>query len=299
MSAVIEPLDKLTRDLKAAAGTLTIDEARYLVDQYYVLQDARIRADGQIRSMSKVGEPHEVLVWLGGNAAKLETNIKGALESFAMSRRSGRWLMSLYGIGPVIAAGLLAHLDVRRWRCRGASTEPRCTEAAPHEGKACAVLTVPTAGGFWRFAGLDPTQTWEKGQKRPWNAALKVLCWKAGESFKKFSNREECFYGQVYRERKLLEVGRNDSGTFAETAKATLAAKNWRRDTKTRAAYESGKLPDGRLDLRASRYAVKLLLSHLHQVMWEDRFGERPPQPYAVAVLGHAHLIDPPGWPTQ
>jgi Transposase IS116/IS110/IS902 family len=268
----IEPIDKLSKDLKIAARTLDAEEARYLVDQYYVLQDTRIRADGQVRAMRETREPHLVLVWLGDNAARLEASIKTALQKFVEAQRPGRWLLSVYGIGPVIAAGLLAHINIER---------------------------AATAGAIWRFAGLDPTVKWEKGQKRPWNARLKLLSWKAGESFKKFSGRDECVYGQIYRERKTLEVSRNQEGKFKEQAAASLAEKNWRRDTKTRAAYEAGLLPDGRLDLRATRYATKLFLSHLHSVMYECHHNQKPPRPYVIEHLGHTHMMTPPGWPIE
>jgi len=268
----MEPISKLTKDLKAAARTLDVEEARYLVDQYYVLQDARIRADGQVRAMTETKEPHEVLLWLGDNAGRLEQSIKAALQKFVEAQRHGRWLLSIYGIGPVIAAGLIAHINIER---------------------------AATAGSIWRFAGLDPTVTWEKGKKRPWNADLKVLCWKAGESFKKFSNREECFYGHIYRERKAQEIERNRAGMFKDQAAVTLATKRFQRDTTTRTAYEAGLLPDGRLDLRASRYAVKLFLSHLHSVMYEVATGQKPARPYVIEHLGHASMIAPPGWPVE
>jgi hypothetical protein len=55
-----------------------------------------------------------------------------------------------------------------------------------------------------------------KGQKRPHNAKLKVLCWKIGDSFVKQQSRENDVYGKVYGERKRLELERNDAGLFAE-----------------------------------------------------------------------------------
>ena len=40
---LMEPIQRLDRDLKAAAKLLGKKEARYLVDQYYIVQDQRIR----------------------------------------------------------------------------------------------------------------------------------------------------------------------------------------------------------------------------------------------------------------
>jgi len=267
----LESIGKLTRDLKTASSTLTDREARYLVDSYYAVQDYRMQAHAQARQASKADEPHAVLAWLGSNMETLEAEIKKALGVYAESRRAGRWALSVYGIGPVIAAGLLAHIDVTRAK---------------------------TAGAVWRFAGLDPTIVWEKGQKRPYNAKLKVLCWKIGQSFMKFSNREECTYGKLYRERKALEVERNAAGKFAEQAKAKLE-KFKIKDAATKATYEAGKLPDGRLELRAERVAVKMFLSHFHHVLYESVLGEKPPKPWVIEHGGHVHVVEPPNWPCE
>ncbi len=43
------PVTRLSRDLVHAATTLSEDEARYLVDAYYLMQDDRKRAHNQVR----------------------------------------------------------------------------------------------------------------------------------------------------------------------------------------------------------------------------------------------------------
>lgn len=264
-------VQKMTRELKAAAGKLSEREARYLVDVYYSIQDFRIQAGAQVRAGLEGEEPQPHSLWLGEQMRTLEGEMKKVLHAYAKGQRVGRWLLSIYGIGPVIAAGFLSHFDIRR---------------------------APTAGHFWSFAGLNPTAVWEKGKKRPWNAKLKRLCWIAGESFKKFSAHDDCFYGHIYRERKALEVARNEALAFREQAEATLASKRI-GDNDTRRAYEQGMLPPGRLDLRATRYAVKLLLAHLHHCLYEEVLGEPPPKPYIITHSdgAHTHIIGPPGWP--
>lgn len=265
----LEPIVRLRRDIKKSAEVLTDREARYLVDLYYSTQESRIRAAAQVRDAAKGDEPHGVTAWVFDQFEAVESGVKGALGAYAKSREEGRWALSIHGIGPVIAAGLLAHIDIHR---------------------------APTVGHIWRFAGLDPTVKWEKGTKRPWNAALKVLCWKIGQSFMKLRGSDNDIYGQVYEARKKLEVERNERGDFAAQAAATLEAKKI-RDKDTRATYEAGKLPAGRLELRAERYAVKLFLAHYHHVAHEIHFGAPPPKPYVIEHLGHAHFIAPPNWP--
>jgi hypothetical protein len=298
----LEPIKRMTRDISNAGKALTADEARYLVDYYYICQEDRKRANNQTRALGESEEPNLVVGWLADQAATLEGQVKRALDKYTDTHLVGSWLKSVHGIGPVIAAGLLAHIDITK---------------------------APTVGHIWRYAGLDPTQRWERGQKRPWNASLKVLCWKAGQSFMKFSNQDECYYGKVYRERKAYEVARNERGDNAAAAAAALErvgkdtdayawlsgsfvpeqvralreADNINQQTmaKIRGAAGSGTpmLPPAQIDARARRYAVKLFLSHLHEVWYERHFGERPPLPYPIAILGHAHKIPPLAGSTQ
>lgn len=263
-------LVKLSRDVKIAAATLSPREIRYLVDSYYQLQEYRKATANQARSMEE--EPHEVISWLETNTNTLERNIKIVLDTQTSSTRIGRWAKSIVGVGPVIAAGLASHIDITK---------------------------APTVGHIWRFAGLDPTMEWSKGQKRPWNAQLKTLCWKIGESFVKFSNHEGDFYGKLWRERKDREIERNVAGELADQAAAKLEKFKIGKSTEAYKSYSEGRLPDGHIHARAKRWAVKLFLAHWHHVAYECHFGVEPPKPYALTQLGHAHEITVPNWPME
>ena len=107
-----DPLNPLNKDLRDAASTLTAGQARFMVDLYYQWQEDRKSAHGQIRAASEEPEPHDVIMWLAENTRKVEDNIKNALGIYANSQTVGRWAQSIYGIGPVISAGLLAHIDI-------------------------------------------------------------------------------------------------------------------------------------------------------------------------------------------
>ena len=261
----LEPIMKLSKDLKVAAAKLSDDEARFLVDYYYIAQEDRKRSTNQVRALDESMEPNAVIGWLASQSKGLEEQIKKALDSYTESHVMGAWMRQIVGIGPVISAGLLAHIDIEK---------------------------APTVGHIWRYAGLDPTSKWEKGQKRPWNAGLKTLCWKAGQSFMKFSGRDDCYYGHIYRERKNFEIARNERGDNKE-----LAEQLKEKVGKTTEAYKhfsNGLLPPGQIDARARRYAVKLFLSHLHGAWYETHFGTKPPLPYPIAHMGHVHFIPSP-----
>lgn len=266
----IESAVRLSKDLKTAAATLSHDEARFLVDAYYQMQENRIRADAQIRALTASEEPHATLEWLSANDALLERNIRAALDRYSSAHEVGRWSKSIVGIGPVIAAGLLAHIDIEK---------------------------APTVGHIWRFAGLDPTVTWDKGQRRPWNASLKTLCWKIGESFVKVSGKEEDIYGKIYVTRKAQEVAASDRGDRADDAAKALTVKRFGKATEARKHYEAGRLPPAHLHARAKRYAVKLFLAHWHAVAYYAHYGTPAPKPYVISQLHHAHEIVCPNWP--
>ena len=98
--------------------------------------------------MSKTKEPHELFTWYKKQNQTVETEIKKILHYYSLNHPIGQWMNQQLGIGPVISAGLLAHIDITK---------------------------APTVGHIYSFAGLVADQKWEKGQKRPWNARLKTI----------------------------------------------------------------------------------------------------------------------------
>jgi hypothetical protein len=286
-----------------------------------------------------------------------EKQVQRVLDDWTSTDPTGIWAKNQVGIGPVISAGLLAHIDFEK------ATNP---------------------SKIWRYAGLDPTLRWlgsagsqkllghvhgetedpdyaamdigdpsvlteaeiqaldedlredgrgqlsreqlvlvsrlsnrslgmliragkdDKGRitrqsmlrllsKRPWNASLKVVCWKAGESFVKFSNHERCLYGHLYQERKDLETTRNETGQFAKQAEKALKDKKYRKDTDAYKAYSNGVLPPAHVHARAKRYAVKIFLVHFWENGYRNHYGKEPPEPYAFTPQGgHADRIPVP-----
>jgi hypothetical protein len=300
--ADFESVKRLTSDIKKAANTLTDKEARYLVDGYYMLQKNRVATSNQIFALDASKEPNLVLRWFSGNAEQLEAQMKRALDVYSESKVVGRWAKSIWGIGPVISAGLLAHIEMMPWKCMKAKLDPTqtaCSEKEPHDGFGCSRQPLATAGQIWRFAGLDPTDVWEKGQKRPWNASLKTLCWKIGESFVKVHNNPNDYYGKLYAQRKAWETEKNLKKDYADQAAAKLAKFDIGKGTDAYKAYIQGFLPDGRIHARAKRYATKIFLSHWHAVAFESTFNKPAPTPYAIQYLGHTHQLTVPNWPMK
>lgn len=279
MNEILTSVARLKKDERAAAERLTQGEARYFVDEYYARQEDRIRAAGRVRAMTESGEPCECVGWLEKQSDVLETQIKGMLDRYSMSQPIGQWMRSIRGIGPVIAAGFMANLDINRIHKETGQLE--CT----------------SAGHFWSICGLAPGNDRRiKGQKLNYNPALKRLCYLTGESFKRLGkDDEDGYYRHVYDRRKAYESAKNEALDYADQATAAITEKKFGADTIALTWYKQGKLPPARIDRRAARYAVKIFLSNLHEVWWKMEHPELPyPKPYALAHKGHIDYIPPP-----
>lgn len=265
---------RLNRSMLSHAADLSREEIRGLVDSYYQAQELRKASANQRRAVAQGRDANPLLDYVVDHLEHLEKDIQRMMDVATDAHVPTRWTKSFVGIGPTLSAGLWAHIDI---------------------------TIAKTGSAVWRFAGLDPTVRWEKGQRRPWNARLKVLCYLIGESFKKFSNHPHAsLYSQLYRERKALEVARSASGLQAETAARLLAMKRWKPGTVAAKAYAEGKLPAGQLDARARRYAVKMFLEHFFKVCYEVHYGRPAPLPYIIEHDPVAHgpgLLQVPHWP--
>ena len=259
----------IRKDLREAAREMGLDEIRFMVDTYYSHQKTRIASTGQFRALTDSDEPRGTLAWLGLQMWHWEETIRLSLAEWCRSEPSGwaAWSQSIVGVGPVLTAGLMAHVDLEK---------------------------APTVGHLWAFAGLDPSREWGKGEKRPWNAALKTLvAFKLGESFVKVQANANDVYGQVFAAYKGKVQSQNESGKFAQYARDR--AERFGKSTDARKHYTGGRLPPAHVHARARRAAVKLFLSHWHQVGLWLTMGRLAPEPYAIAHLaGHTRELPPP-----
>jgi predicted RNA-binding Zn-ribbon protein involved in translation (DUF1610 family) len=304
---LIEPDDsgisitKLSPELIQAATYLPLTVAADLVRTYYGVQEHRLKIDNQIRATRTLECPDcgeslkearakqplttreftctecgyfgvdeidaTAAIFVREAIAAGEERAKNLLDYWTSKDELANWSRQVMGIGPVLAAGLRAEIDVTR---------------ANH------------VSSVWRFAGYDPTAIWEKGQKRPHNAFLKVICWRLGDSFVKVSGRPKSLYGKLYRNEKNRLVHINDNGGFAQDAKERIDSgiRVPGKGTEARKALDAGRLPQAQVDLRARRKAVKIFLSH-YWVQGRLLEGLSVSQPYAIARLGHVTNIGP------
>ena len=260
---------RMRSDVRALSQELDPASVRSLVDMYYILQKNRMAFASQARELEEAESPHSLVAFYSDRMYDLETSLKYPLRIFAQQFLVGRWALSQYGIGPIITSGLLSMIDITK---------------------------APTAGAVWRYAGLDPTSVWEKGQKPPYNQNLKNLSWKIGQSFMKFASRDNCFYGKLYLHDKERRTELNETGEYKERAEKILQQKNWKAQY-SKSILESGKLPPAQIDAQARRYAVKIFLSHYHAVAFQDHYCTPAPTPYVIAHGDHVHEIAIPNNP--
>jgi hypothetical protein len=237
-----------------------------VVELYYDCQELRIKHANRERSEG----PGELVSWIAYWLELGEKVVAGKLKNWVLSTQSpaeAKWAYSQVGIGPIIAAGLSAHIDVTK---------------------------ADSVSAVWKFAGLAPGfDRKTKGQKLPYNARLKVLCWKAGESFVKVSGKDDATYGHLYAQFKAEEVRRNEAGLYADAAARELTSKKFKADDSvTKKRLLAGMLADAHLHARAKRRAVKIFLSHYYVIGREAR--DLPVRaPYAEQILGHDNIIAP------
>jgi hypothetical protein len=269
---IFPAVKRLAKDMREAGVTLSPQEARFLVDIYYQMQERRKRSKNQVRALDESGEPHRIIKWLSDSEKTMERQVKAALLSYAESRPEGRWAMSNVGIGPVISAGLMAHIDPLK--CHYYSK-------------------------LVRFAGMIPGQKKIKGRKMDWNQSLKQIVFHIGECLIKFQNHKDAqFYGKIYRDYKDMVITRNENGYYEDRCKQILEEKKWNKSTVSYKAYAKGRFPDGHVHAMARRYVAKFFLAHYHQVIHELYHPEPYPQPYIIEHDDkHDHYVPPPNWP--
>ena len=227
------------------------------------------RLEKQIQSV----RDNDVLKFLENSQNISERNIQKILDKVTDTTAAGRWAKSIIGIGPVIAAGLTAYIDITKAQTVGAvwsfaGVDPRIAwhEQDWHRKKLQEFY--PVENGTWRIPVADAEdiapivkrgvayvkrvlEQEAKGTshapgneiikhfaKRPWNTTMKsLLCFIAGESFIKHRNNPKAVYGPIYWERKQIEIARNLNGNFTDQARETMATNAIGVDTDAYAWY--------------------------------------------------------------
>lgn len=200
----------------------------------------------QRNELLNLNEQDEVSIYFQDLILQIEKQIDHSLELYCLTMTTGKWLISNVGIGPVSATRLLSYINIHK--CR-------------------------TPEHLWSYAGLSPKQS--SVSKSTYNNNLKEVCIDIGKNFVKYSLKQNCFYGILYLEELDRRVELNKKGEYLELAQQSLDSfdPKDKNSTKDKPIYESGKIPQQRLESQAQRYAVKIFLAHLHAVLYYETFN--------------------------
>ena len=321
-------IDRLSKDQRKSATLLPREQARWLVDTYYQVQKLRIHTGNQIKSVKKgKEEPHAVLQWLNENNRIIEDQLKGALGVFAKQYAVGAWTASICGIGPVISAGLLCHFDIRghEYPSQFISFAGLNPEAVWEKG--CkrpwnARLKTLTAfklgesfikqqnrpsdfyGKFFREERDKYEQLNLQGKYQE-DARKKLELFNIGKNthaYKWYAGRYKPLEIEEHAQKQREIIESFDVDNFDNEKEYDKAVEKAVKDLGPLPQHDPGEgvpmLPPAHLNARARRFAVKMFIFHLHEVMWHDYYGgngAKYPDPYILAHgANHSQKIEPP-----
>jgi hypothetical protein len=243
---------------KAAPAPLDRTELRVLVEAYYDVQQMRLECENRIRAAVErqgldADKAKALQDWMDERLARQEAE----LRSMVRQRIRGQplwelWLKDVKGVGPCIAGGLFAWAgDLSRF---------------------------DTVSKLWAYAGLHTVDGLaprrQRGQKANWNPRLRVLAWKAAESFVR------C--GDGYR-RLYLEEKERLRRLHPEPVP-------WDPPRLKRDGTPLLRFSDGHVDAMARRKVAKVFLAHCWQ-RGRELAGLPTRLPYVIEVLGHTGVI--------
>ena len=308
----------------------TREEVKKLVTLYYQIQGFRMMVSQQIKALEKenAGVSYVLLEWVLKNCAILESGIKDALEIITNASEVGRWLLSIIGVGPVIAAGCMSFFDIkgkeyasqfisyaglndnnRPWLGREASKKIINEVIGDAKVITDEMVVEIAARTKWSYAHIQKHGWSEKVDKKtgevtgkwskegiakacamiPYNKQLKTLMWKLGQSIVKVKNKEGSVYGALLKERLVYETAKNLAGDYADQAAEILATKNIGKDTVAYSYYAKGQLPPAHINARCERWVVSKIVCHIFEEMYRVEYNKKPPRYYVLAHMEGEH----------
>jgi len=242
--------------------------------------------------------------WVNQLAAKQETILMSQASMLVKDYPLWtEWLSKVKGIGPCLAGGILAWIDITKcphasnlisycgmavrtekyacFKCnvvldadKVPTIQERIAQGLPHEPARC-----PKCGEFLRVFGNSVRP--EKGKVLGYNPNAKTLCWKIGESFVKTGGGYRKLYDK-FRAQIEAKIAANDG--FCHK-------KHTGKDGKL---VNGGKCYDAHVYAMSKRATVKIFLGHLY-IVWRKLLDLPWSKPYTFGMLSHdeASLIDP------
>ena len=243
-------------------------ELRILVESFYDMQKLRMAMSNRMFAYQKLGwlesiDPEPALTKLKEAEHALELEIKDIVISHPLWLE---WLIDIKGIGPIMAAGIIA------WRDD--------------------INKAPTISAFWKYHGLAPDQSRKKGTKVDFNPKAKTHCWKVGMQLLKAKGH----YSELYYIAKVKYEQREDIKAMHENVTGEET-----KDGKLVKKYEANGGPKSyklHIHYMALRKMIKQFMADTW-VMWRTVEGLEVTKPYIFSNaakqkgIAHEHYVLP------
>ena len=219
----------------APKGGQGYGELRVAVETYYAVQAIRVESGNRLAAAKRMGLDEDRLrAWhdyVDARMARMEREIQARVRAMVEDHPLWtRWLVNVYGVGPCIAGGLIAWVEgphyepVEESRLAWAREQGwdlvqgsafKAAEQAGEEGRdqwyrvRHGIGAFDTVSKFWTFCGLGLDkkgipQHRQAGRRANWSDQMKLLAFKAGESFVRVGRG----YRKLYDEHKAVLLAR-------------------------------------------------------------------------------------------
>jgi len=261
---------------------------RTLIDIYYDFQGQRIQTQLRIGASTRENSLTKEDLAVYGITTIFENaqNFEKDLEKLIVKQLKNhalytQYLVEIRGIGPLLAAGLIAYIDdiekfdhvSSLWQYCGYGMNRFCPNCKKPTSVTVKYDTGTIAKKLYPLevcpeCNGDTVPILQKrtvGYQSNWNNKLKTLAWKASSSFVKQPAAKSKY-------RKLYDKIKKDEHKLHPTKKKV-----------------NGKIQfnDGHLHNRAMRKVSKIFLAHVWQT-WRRQQGLPATEPYAKQLLGHS-----------
>ena len=311
----IKKISGPTKDIRAAALDMSNKEAEYLLRDFFKLLGVQLSTSGHVYILKKQNLDGPAAKYISLEAKAIRRHIIELLDIWTENFPTARWVKSIRGFGPIIAAGMTILVDIDKapkisslYRWAGLTPNSRRLsmkeayklieevsdalgdELTEEHLKWLARKLNKKEESFIKAAGgRNKEPSWElllRALQWPeYNLLLKKVCNAIGDQVIKHKN----LYHDLFHIRLAYERDKNNKGALKNEAKRYLA-----RYSSAPSCYHEGYLTDAHLRARAKRWAVKVFLAHYYMVCYYMKYKETPPDIYSLGILQGKTRIHPP-----
>jgi hypothetical protein len=317
----IQRLGAPPKDIRNAAVDMSVREARFMIEDFYRWVGLAQASKDHRRILDKEDLTNYSVGFMSKQVRNMRDQYRLFLDIWSEQYPAAKWAKSIRGIGPVIAAGLAAYIDIDKaksissiWRYAGVDPNSRRmtlveTDALIQDAMDKFGTEISDKHVIWISGriGKDPEKllafsrskkrglTWPKLSRAirwpSYNPMVKRIVISAGNCFIKHPS----MYHDLYTMRKIYETNINENGGYKKRAKRQFERYNYQPGTGAYDCYSQGRLPESHIIGSAKRYAVKIFLAHYFMVDWYIKYDEAPPDCYALDILKGHRKIHIPG----